>query len=396
MSPRLALAVVCAALGTMLASVNLAAPLYASYQEKFGFSSLTLTLVFATYAVVLIPSLMIFGKLSDHVGRRPVMLCGLTAALTGLVLFAVAHGLVWLYAARVVQGVAVGMTTGTATAALVELEPDEGSHRPALLSAVAQAGGSSAGPIAGGVLAESAPDPLVTPFVSAALVVGVLGVLVLAVPETSRGIGTPWRLQAPGVPADIRASFARVAITAAAVWGVAGLYLSVVPSYVTDITGMTNLAVIGLLAAVMPLASCAAQVLSRGVSSAATTQAAGLGLLALGLVGLVAAAPTGLVSVLVAGAVLSGVGHGIAFLAAQHDLNTIAPPERRGEVTAAFVTCIYLGVSVSAIGVGVLADLASLSVGVAAFGVVTGTAALAVAAWHLLTDRERGHALAGR
>jgi MFS family permease len=384
---RAALTVVCAALGAMLASVNLAAPLYATYQAEFGFSSLTLTLVFATYAIVLIPSLMVFGKMSDHVGRRPVMLCGLAMAVVGLLLFALANGLAWLYAARVAQGVAVGMTTGTATAALVELEPDVGARRPALLSAIAQAGGSSAGPLVGGLLAEDAPDPLVTPFVIALAVIAVLAALVLLVPETSLGRGARWRPQLPGVPVEIRGAFARVAITAAAVWGVAGLYLSVVPSYVTEITGTTNLLAVGALAAVMPLSSCAAQLTTRNVSSAAATQAAGLGLLAVGLVGLVLAAPTGLVTVLLAGSALSGIGHGIAFLAAQDDLNKIAPPHRRGEVTAAFVTCIYLGVSVSAVGVGLLADAYSLSTGVAVFAVVTGCAALAVALWHLLAAR---------
>src|SRR3954469_4926229 len=84
----------------VMAGANLAAPLYATYADRFGFSSLVLTLVFATYAVVLVPALLVFGRLSDRFGRRPVLLAGLVAACAGLLLFPVAQSTVWLFAAR--------------------------------------------------------------------------------------------------------------------------------------------------------------------------------------------------------------------------------------------------------------------------------------------------------
>src|SRR5205823_9674964 len=92
------------------------------------FSSAVLTLVFATYAIVLAPSLLLFGQLSDRFGRRVVIAVGLAAAVAGLALFASARGTAWLFAARAAQGVAVGAISGTATAALVELEPSRRSE----------------------------------------------------------------------------------------------------------------------------------------------------------------------------------------------------------------------------------------------------------------------------
>src|SRR3954447_16864145 len=93
----------------LMASANLAAPLYAVYAARFSFSSLVLTLVFSTYAAVLVVALMLFGRLADRFGRRPVMLAGMATGALGLVLFAVAHSTGWLFAARVCQGLAVGM-----------------------------------------------------------------------------------------------------------------------------------------------------------------------------------------------------------------------------------------------------------------------------------------------
>src|SRR3954466_3883941 len=100
----------------LMAGANLATPLYAVYAERFGFSSLVLTLIFATYAVTLVPALIVFGRLSDRLGRRPVLLAGFAAASAGLLLFALATNVAWLFAARALQGLAVGMISGTATA----------------------------------------------------------------------------------------------------------------------------------------------------------------------------------------------------------------------------------------------------------------------------------------
>ena len=117
-----------------------------------------LTLVFATYMVVLVPTLLLCGQLSDRLGRKRVVAAGLLAAAVGLGLFAAAKDTAWLFAARAVQGLSVGMVTGAATAGLVELEPHGDRGRAALYAVLVQGAGSSAGPLLAGALAQWAPD----------------------------------------------------------------------------------------------------------------------------------------------------------------------------------------------------------------------------------------------
>ena len=375
--------VVGAAWFAMMAGSNLATPLYAIYEGEFGFSKAVLTLVFATYALVLAPSLLLFGQLSDRLGRRRVMAAGFATATVGLILFAIAASLAWLFAARAVQGLAVGMISGAAAAALVELDPAPQEDRAALFAALAQAGGSASGPLIAGMLAEWAPARLVLPFAVFICLGVVATAAALAIPEPGRVVGGRITIVRPSVPAEIRSLFVRVSVTGAAVWAVAAFFLSVVPSYAAELLDTSNLALLGAISALMLATSCAAQIAARRATAHDRMQAIGLLLLALGLVALVLAFPTRSLLVLLAAGLLAGTGHGLAFLGGQAQLNLAAPADHRGAVNAAFYTLIYLGVAAAVVSTGLLTLRYSLSTAVVAFGVTIGAVALATAAWHV-------------
>ncbi len=378
---------VSAGLFGMLLSANLPTPLYAVYRERFGFSGAVLTLIFATYAMVLVPSLLLFGQLSDRIGRRRVIALGLAVATVAMVLFAAARGTGWLFAARALQGLAVGVITGTATAALVEHEPHGDQGRAALAAALGQAGGSAAGPLLAGVLAEWAPAPEVLCYLVGGALTATLAVATLRIPEPPPE-GGRWRPQWPSVPHEHRGEFTRAGLTGAAVWAVGALFLSVVPTYTGTVLGSHNLAVLGAVTAVMLGTACVAQVVSLRVRlRPAAGQSLGLVVLIAGLVALVAAFPARSLPLLLAAAMLAGVGLGLGFVGAQTQINELAPPRRRGAVTAAFIACVYLGVTVAAIGVGLLGDALSLYPAVVIVSAVIAAVAAPTAAWHAASRR---------
>jgi MFS family permease len=379
--------VVTAALFVMLMAGNLPTPLYAVYRERFGFSGTELTLIFAIYAIVLIPSLLVFGQLSDRLGRKRVIAAGLGVAALGLALLASAQSTAWLFVARSVQGLGLGATVGTAAAALVELEPEGDPARAALATVIGQSGGSAAGPLVGGALAQWAPAPRQLCFIVGAAVALAAAAAVLAIPEPGTTTGE-WRLQKPSVPAESRARFARAALTGAAIWSVGGLFLSVVPSYAGKLLATHDLALLGAIAAVMLAMACLVQAFSVGGSlRPQLAQPAGLVLLMTGLAALVLAFPSHSLALVLVGAVLAGTGLGFGYFGSQADINHLAPPERRGEVTAAFITCLYSGVTVTTIGVGVLSDAYSLFTAVTVAAIAIAATAAATIAWHVAANR---------
>ena len=146
-----------------MASTTVSTPLYPLYEARFGLTALAITVVFAAYGVGVMGGLLVAGRLSDHIGRRPPLEAGLVIGLVAMALFVAANDLGLLLAARLLIGVTAGLFTGTATAWLVDLDADR--QRATKLAVGANLGGLALGPALGGVLAQFAPDPLRTTYV---------------------------------------------------------------------------------------------------------------------------------------------------------------------------------------------------------------------------------------
>src|SRR5205823_5925200 len=147
-----------------MVGTTLPTPLYPLFEQRYGFGSLLVTVIFAIYAFGVIAGLILFGHLSDQLGRKPLLLFGLGLSGVSAMLFLVAGSLVPIYAARIVSGLSAGIFTGTATAYVIDLAP-QGRHRLASFVAVfANLGGLGTGTLLSGLLGQWAPGPLRTPF----------------------------------------------------------------------------------------------------------------------------------------------------------------------------------------------------------------------------------------
>src|SRR3954454_15162284 len=145
LSPRLSFLLVAAVIGLALFASGTPSPLYGTYRELWGFSSLVLTLVYATYAFGVLAALVLAGRISDEVGRRPVLLVALTALMGATVVFMVADSVVWLFVARGVQGLATGLALGAASAAMLDLHPRRDPAGVGLANGIASAAGLGLG-----------------------------------------------------------------------------------------------------------------------------------------------------------------------------------------------------------------------------------------------------------
>nr|WSW58670.1 MFS transporter [Streptomyces sp. NBC_00998] len=385
--------VVGAVLVLLMLSSSVPSALYVLYQERWGLSSGMITVVFALYAVTVLIGLLLFGSLSDTLGRRPVLGIGLVLAIVSMGLFAGAQGLGLLLAARAVQGLAVGLATGAMGAALLELTP---RSRPALGAQVNSAGptvGIGLGGIGAGLLVQYAPAPTVLSYLLlvAAFAVTLVGVFRMreSAPEARSGGRMRISARRIHVPAAVRGRFAILVLTIVAVWSVGGFYLSLGPHLALSLLHSTNYLVGGATVALLAGAATAAQLL-LGRTEALRTAVLGLcGLLAgLGLVLLalgLGSAPV----FLVATAVL-GSGWGAAFLGSFRALSALAEPAHRGELTAAVYVFAYLAMSVPAVLAGMLTNIHGLhrtSVGFMA--AVAGVCALALFVTLRLAARTR-------
>lgn len=364
----------------LLVGATIPTPLYPVYQDLFGFSAGVLTIVFAVYMITALFSLIFVGPLSDRVGRRRVLLPALGLAAMGSAVFLFAQDVGWLLAARILQGLGVGAALGTAVATLTEFEPTGDHRRAARVGATAAVVGLATGPLASGAFAEYGPWPTVLVFIVhlGLLVPALLGVW--AIPETVKE-ATLRRASSPSqylsVPQGIRRPFALAAVAAFGAFSVVAVYMSVGPLITETLLGVDSRMAAGLVVFALLGTSAVGQLRFRGwpIRRAVVV---GQVLLAAGLALIVVALFQESVSLFVVGTLVSGLGHGLAFLGSQQLVDWVAPESSRGAIFSTFYVFIYLGAALPALGVGFGADIVGFLAAVVIFAIVIGTLDLGV------------------
>src|SRR5580693_7646198 len=277
LSGRPAVFVLASLIVALLASSAAPTPLYAIYQAQWHFTPITTTVVFGVYALAVLAALLTLGKLSDHVGRRPVLLTAIAVHAGSLVIFATATGVPELLAARVVQGLSTGAALGAIGAAMLDMDRELGTFA----NAVAPGMGTASGAILSALAVRFLPDP--THLIYLALI-GVLALQATAIAVMRETVS-----RAPGA--------------------LAGLYGALGPALVHALTGSGDV-VLGGLSLFVLAASAVVAVIALRRAEARTVMLFGVLALITGVAVTVVAVNLGSAAVFFAGSTIAGVGFG--------------------------------------------------------------------------------------
>jgi MFS family permease len=378
LSRPVAFAAIAAIFVTFAAASAAPSPLYVVYQHLWGFSATTLTVVFAVYVLGLIGSLLVLGALSDHVGRRPVLVAAIALEAASLALFLTAGDVTVLLVARLLQGIATGAAFTTLGAALVDLNPPHAPGRAGLINGIAPVSGLAVGALGCGALVQFAPEPthLVWALLLAAMVLA--GFVVARIPETSaRRPGAVASLSPRvGVPARLRADLLALAPIIVASWAIGGLYLSLGPSVAAGVFGLTNHLIGGFVVTLLCGTGAITSYALRKLPTPRVLTLAGAFLTAGPVIG-VAGLEWNSAAVAAVGTIVSGIGFGASALASFGTLAVLAAPHERGELFAVALVIAYTAFSIPAVIAGFAATSFGLhptalvyGIGVAVLGAI--------------------------
>jgi MFS family permease len=336
--------------GAVVCGSNIPTPLYVLYQAQWHFSAGILTLISATNAAAVLVALLLAGRASDQIGRRPVLAASIGFGVLSAVVFILATSVVWLFVGRVLVGVSAGLVTGTAGAALTETGTN--ARRTSRVATVAQTGALGLAPLTSGLFAEYGPNATVLVFEVYLGILAVAAAALLFVPETVvERTPLSLRFQGLGIPKTGRSEYLAAGLAGFAAFALLGLFAALAPSFLGQVLHERNHAVEGTVVFALYASATATQVLLARYDSRPVVLF-GLATFVVSLALIVAGLSAASIGLFVAGTVVGGVGVGGVFLGSLSTANRLAPPAERGRVLSTFFVFCNIGLAIPAIGVG--------------------------------------------
>lgn len=351
------------------------APLYLLYQERDGFNTLMITVIFAGYAIGAMVSLFFVGHVSDWVGRRRILLAAIGLNIVSAGIFLVGSGLWELIVARVMSGIAVGMVTGTATAYLAELHsiarPDTPRTRTDLVASAAPMIGLGSGALIAGWLAAYVSQPLLVPYYVfvGLLVVAFIGVCLTPETVTHATDRAVYRVRRIALPAQARGRFLAASGTALASFAMLAVFSSVSPAFMAGTLGYTSRALAGTVTFLVYVAGALAPLflLRMRLRQLLVT---GFALMLGGLLALIVGVWLANFGLFLVAGVVVGAGCGILFKGCVSTVIELASPQHRSETMAGLFLTAYIGLSIPIIGLGAAALYVSMKMALLVFALL--------------------------
>lgn len=364
---------------SFLAGSSLPTPLYPLYQAAWGFTPITVTVVFGLYALAVLAALLVAGRLADHLGRKPVLLAAIAAQIVAMALFATAHGVGALLLARLIQGLAAGTALGAIGAALLDLHRERGT----IANAIAPIMGTALGALTSGIMVHYLPAPLQLSYACMAVVLLLQGAAIAWLPESVTARSGAWRSLRPHarVPPAAAPAMLAAAPVLIAIWAIAGLYASLGPALVKRVFG-ADPSLYGGMALFILSTSGALAVLALRRAGSATLLRAGAASVGAGAALLLLSLWTGQGVLYCLATILTGMGFGAGFQGAIRTIVAPVAPHERAAVLSVVYVVSYLSMGLPAVlaGCAVVAGCGLLDTAYAFGAVVMLLAGLALAA----------------
>jgi MFS family permease len=378
-----------ALIGVLFLTSAAPTPMYVVYQQRWHFSSATLTAVFAVYSVTVIAALTLLGHASDRLGRRRVLTSGLLLVLVGLTLFACARSLAWLFAARSVQGLGVGISSTALGAQVIEVQPKRSLNLAATATSMSSGLGMAIGALGAGLFIDDVADARHSLYIVLLALCASALVLGRGLPETVTSRTGNWVRWPPFVHAPVESHkiFALYCSGTVATWAIGGLYLSLGPSIAAQLLHSRSHMVGGLVVFELGIVGGFASLLAR---RGPRHRQIGLGatVLVLGLAMVMVSVDRSSTSLFFGGSAVLASGWGLMNASTYRSLLAMAEPGRRAELLTAVYIVSYLAFSVPSVLAGIATDHIGLRTTTLIFGCCT--AVLAVLAGAGLVTFERG------
>jgi MFS family permease len=389
--PATAFAAMTAAFAAFFIAAGAPTPLLPIYEANWNFPASMVTLAFGVYAIALLLTLLIVGSLSDHIGRRPLLIGSLALELVSMLVFLVSPSITWLIAARVIQGVATAAATSSFSAAILELAPARRKHLAGVVAGLAPAAGIGVGALFSGVIAQFSSSAAATVWSILAAIMLIAVVFAIFTPETATrkpGAIASLRPQV-SVPPAARSIFAVTLPSLVAAWLVSALFLGLMPTILRLKFGIDSPAVSGLAAfAEQGSGGTVALALSK-MKPQRLVFAGGLAIVA-GIALFTASVTATSLPLLWTGAVVGGAGLGAAFTGTIRSLVPLAGAHERAALFSAIYTVSYTTFGVPVIVAGLFLTTIGVTAIALTFAAVTLAAAAAGVVTQLATARRTG------
>ncbi|HJF68597.1 MAG TPA: MFS transporter [Staphylococcus kloosii] len=338
----------------VMMGTTLPTPLYPLYSNVFQLSPLMITVIYAVYAVGVIGGLLVFGQLSDRIGRRYVLIPGIILSIISAIVFLFASNVGLLLLGRVVSGLSAGLFTSTATTTIVNLAPDEKKNQASTIASSVNMLGLGFGPLLCGVLAQYLPYALHLVFIVdiVLLIPAFIGIWLMPEPIKDKQ-SFRIKVQKLSVPSNIRGTFIYAVIPVFVGFSMLGLFTAISPNFLGDILDIHNRAIIGLTVFLVFCASTVGQLLFKQKSDYSVLML-GSGTLIVGVILVGISLLLSSYVLLLIGAIVSGLGQAFSFRAGLSTVNSVSPQDKQAEITSTFFTIAYIAISIPVVGVGLL------------------------------------------